>query len=357
MVEYERHIIDVNYKGHHYTRLTDLSEATGIPAQKLNHRWVNGIRDVDRLTYQGHLPIVHNGPIEISYKGHRFSSLKEFARAYDVGYNRLRALYKAGVHDPEQLVVQAQRKDVPKILKQIVKDDYRSGDTHLNEEGLLSLRQVSKATGISRQALTELTARVERGQTNNSGLLRSDIVNMNRENAHPDTVNTFTMQKRAFRPSAIKHLLDKKKDKSNLEPIPFDGVNYLYDRQSRTVYSYKPKSHALKRLTENPKNIYTLRDEAGRRYTFRIDDVEDLIDNPEITADQLITKADILSKLDGTNSMWNSRGFIRYLNNGNSHSRYNSQRKKVTGWLPQVVKSVKDEHPDLFEQNKTRRTR
>lgn len=351
MVEYDRHIIDVDYHGKHYTHITSLAKAAGISAQKINQRWSDGIRDVNKLVYRGELPIEFHGSIEITYNGKYFESLKEFARANGLVYNRLRSLYRRGIHDPEILIEKAQRKEVPEILKRVVKDDYQSNEKDLKSNGLLSLRQVSEITGVSKDALTELTARIERGQHNNSGLQKDDIVHVDRENAHDKQVNTFTMQKRAFRPSAVTHLLVKQKDKQALEPIPFYNSNYFYDDKEKTVYGYRKKSNALKLLKEHPKDIYTLRDNNGKRYTFTIADIEDMIANPDILADDLITKAEIINELGGTKSMWDNRGIVKCLNRNNSHSRYNSQSKKVTGWLPKTVEIAKKEHPELFVPN------
>lgn len=53
--------INIEYRGHTYTRLADLAHAANIPTNKVNRRWHDGIRRLDQLLYDGNLPTTNNG--------------------------------------------------------------------------------------------------------------------------------------------------------------------------------------------------------------------------------------------------------------------------------------------------------
>lgn len=348
---YHRHRIKIEYNGKIYTRLSDLAKAASIPASKLNERWQLGIRSLHDLLYDGDLSTINQGKIPIDYHDHHYESLREFARAYKLSYDRLREFIRLGVSDTDALIELSKTQNNVKIIKDISDNDYKAIERFLNARNLLTTEQVSLATGLSKQALYELTNRITIGQSNNSGVQEDDVVEVT-EPPLPELVNPLVMPKRAFKPAVIDHIKAQQDNKSAMVLIPFENNNYYYEPKSKTVWGYRKASHALKRLTPYPKDTYTFRDNLGKRKIFSLRDIEDIIANPDITADQLITKQALMQKYGLTKYMYNNRKIWHYLLLSAGHSRYNKDGKKVSGWLKSEIELVAYEHPELFKRDK-----
>ncbi|TSO25427.1 hypothetical protein [Lactobacillus sp. LL6] len=69
-----------------------------------------------------------------------------------------------------------------------------------------------------------------------------------------------------------------------------------------------------------------------------LDTIKDLIKNPNITADDLLTKTMIMNHFKLSPSNWDNRKISSILSVKNSHTRYNFKRKAIRGWTKEQVK-------------------
>ena len=97
---------------------------------------------------------------------------------------------------------------------------------------------------------------------------------------------------------------------------------------------------------------YTFRDNAGQRYSFIVTDIKDLIANPTVKADDLITKDDIIKRCSLSKSIWDNRKLSRLLPYSTRHNRYDGAGKKASGWDQEYVNNVIRNNSDKFQAKK-----
>lgn len=351
---YRQHRLNLTFKGKTYHRIEDLAKAVGLPVSKVNHRWQNGIRSIDRLTFKGDLSTSNSGYITIEYNGIVYPSLAEFARKYKLNYEKLGRFYRTGITNPKDLIELSHTNDLISTISRISKDDFELVENYLNSIGLLSNDQVFKLTGVDQKSLAELIKRITRGQSNNSGLLKSDIKAVTFPKEIVDKINNLhTLPLYAFKPSAVEHMVKVEKEKSSMIKIPFDGRSYFFQPEDSSVWGYRDKSKALKKLIPYPKDTYTFRDKESKRRTFSIKDIKDIIENPEIKGDDLITKKELCEMMKITISAFDNRYLARVL--PPRHNRYASSGRKVSGWLPSEIEEAKKLYPNKFKPLRSQR--
>lgn len=349
---YTRHKINITYKGKTYTRLGDLAKAAGLPASKLQSRWQRGIRNPHELLLKDKIRTSPRNPVPIKYKGIIYQSLKDFALANNLSYNKV-LIYngKYGINDGNKLVELAQPQNTIGILNKVTKEDLAFVDDYLNSQGLLSIKQVHDATGISINVLGEVITRNKRRQNNNLGIEPSDIAKVKRNKQEDDrAVNWYVIPKRAFLPSAIEHIKQRQQFRESLIQVPFENDNYFYSPKDKTVWGLRKVSGAIKQLTPYPKDTYTFRGHNSKCYTFSVKDIEDLIAHPEIKGEQLISKKELIKKIDIGSAVYDARHVSRHI--GPQHHRYTEQGKKVSGWLPEEIEKAKQKYPGLMEKKR-----
>ncbi|WP_331196361.1 hypothetical protein [Limosilactobacillus pontis] len=242
-----------------------------------------------------------------------------------------------------------------KILQQVAKDSGTYTEDYLNSCGLLSAPQVSAATGVREETLYELSDRIGRVQNNNVGIQQGDIVSVDiRSSAeHEGIVNQCVLPARGFAPTVIDHIKEHQNFKESLVLIPFFNDDYYFSPDNETVWGYRKKTRALKQLTPHPgSSSYTFRDNSGLRYNFTVADIKDLIANPTVKADDLITKDDIIKRCGLSKSIWDNRKLSRLLPYSTRHNRYDGAGKKVSGWDQEYVNNVIQNNSDKFQAKK-----
>lgn len=352
---YNEHRIHINYHGKTYTRLSDLAKAANISTKTIQSRWSSGIRNLNDLLSRQALSTSNAGPIPIRYGKHNYASLKDFARVHKLSYPRVLSLYRLGIHNGTELLAMAKPHNQSQILQQVAKDSRAYTEDYLNSHGLLSASQVSAATGIREEIFYELSGRIDRGQNNHVGIQQGDIVPVDIRNVadNEDIVNQYVLPVRGFAPTVIDHIKEHQNFKESLVLIPFFNDNYYFSPDNETIWGYRKKTRALKQLTPHPgSSSYTFRDNSGQRYNFTVADIKDLIANPTVRANDLITKDDIIKRCGLSKSIWNNRKLSRLLPYSTRHNRYDKTGKKVSGWDRKYVQNIIENNSDKFRAKK-----
>lgn len=80
--------------------------------------------------------------------------------------------------------------------------------------------------------------------------------------------------------------------------------------------------------------------------------MKDLITNPTVKADDLITKDDIIKHCGVSKSIWDNRKLSRLLPYSTRHNRYDKTGKKVSGWDRKYVQNIIENNSDKFRAKK-----
>lgn len=344
----------INYKGKNYTTFTSLSIETGISKSTIRDRWNSGIRDPEKLiappdpkyqhksVYVKQYEIVVRGekytsiaslarkydlkpaviskrirdgktgedlikPVRtfrktssIDYKGKHYQNLAEFARDNNLEYSIVYSRWKYGVHDAELLARPVKNNKL--ILNNISKKDAEKVARFLHERNLISTKELAEKVNFRVESLRNYSSR--RSEAIKSiGLTPQDLV---RVRFTPEEIrslhNKAILPKYAFKPSAIKHInaRSQKLASKNLVIIPQTDFKYFWDADKKEVYSCRnaKDKNIFYQVKKKENGIFHLRIRL-KDCLFTKSDIEDLIKNPQIEWNLLISKKQITNSLKG----------------------------------------------------------
>lgn len=348
--------IRIEYKGKIYTRLEDFAKQNGGVTRTIKNRWYRGgYRDPKELLQEGKLPRKFHGVHTLVYQGIEYPSLKEFCRFFDLNYRKALTLWKRKVRNPQIIRDQASFQDNQEVLEDVRTNDLSNVEKLVNSYGYLTSWQVAEKTGISGKKIREQVARLLANQNNNMGVQKDDIHKMEysvQERAKL-TKNGEVLSKYAFKPQVVEHIKQhlNQVNKDTVKLIPFFNDKYYFDEETEKVLSKRKSNNVLKEISLHD-NVYTLRDDSGKRFGFTIETIKDLIANPNIKAEDLMTKSEIIKKYGLTPAIWNNRKIFSILPVKIGHTRYSKTGKSVRGWTKDTVDQAVKAYPEKFKPKK-----
>lgn len=322
----------IKYKGKEYFRAEDLARAYGVRTELVRDRYNSGFRDPKALISRDKLVHSYTAPHVLNYKGIHYDSLKSFVQEFGLNYTTALACWKRGIKDPADLIDYCQYKGQIETLRSNSINDQFMIEKFLNKHDLLSSRQLGHKTGLS----VDTIAKVKLTQVEYN-LLAS---------------NARLLPKYAFRKSAAKHILEHKREQGNqhLKVFPYFKGKYYVDMSSGEVWSKNHGKDTFRRI-KKLSGCYTFRDANGKRYSFLEQDVLDITNQPEITAEDLISRKELFKKLGFTKSLWDNRKLYSLLPSSKMHVRLNDNGKKIIGWLRSSITKTINRYPEKFKSN------
>lgn len=331
----------------------------GGVTRRVKNRWYRGYRDPEKLLQNEKLPRKFYGVHTLVYEGVEYPSLKEFCRFFDLNYRKALTLWKKNVRDPEIIKEKADFQDNREILKTVSEDDHSNIEKVVNNYGYLTSWQVAERTGMSGIKIRDQVNRMLANQGNNMGVLKNDIKKMSYSDKDRAMIakNAEVLPNYVFKPQVVDHIKQhlSKIDKETVKLIPFFNNNYYFDEDKKVILSKGRGSTVLKELTPSG-HTYTFRDDKGKRYGFTVETIKDLIANPKIKAENLITKAEIIKKYGLTPAIWNNRAIYSILPLKIGHTRYSKDGKLVKGWTKEIVDQVVSNYPDKFKSKSSKKS-
>lgn len=345
----------IKYKGKEYFRAEDLARAYGVKTELVRDRYHSGFRDPKALISRNKLVHSYTAPHVLNYKGIQYDSLKSFVQEFGLNYTTALACWKRGIKDPADLIDYCQYKGQIKTLRSNSINDQFMIEKFLNEHDLLSSRQLSRKTGLSVDTIaTQLSNIVQDHSRSGIGLQKEDIAKVKLTQAEYNLLasNARLLPKYAFRKSAAKHILEHKREQKNqhLKVFPYFKGKYYVDMSSGEVWSKNHGKDTFRRI-KKLSGCYTFRDANGKRYSFLEKDVLDITNQPEITAEDLISRKELFKKLGFTKSLWDNRKLYSLLPSSKMHVRLNDNGKKIIGWLRSSITKTINRYPEKFKSN------
>ena len=236
----------------------------------------------------------------IDYKGKHYQNLAEFARDNNLEYSIVYSRWKYGVHDAELLARPVKNNKL--ILNNISKKDAEKVARFLHERNLISTKELAEKVNFRVESLRNYSSR--RSEAIKSiGLTPQDLV---RVRFTPEEIrslhNKAILPKYAFKPSAIKHInaRSQKLASKNLVIIPQTDFKYFWDADKKEVYSCRnaKDKNIFYQVKKKENGIFHLRIRL-KDCLFTKSDIEDLIKNPQIEWNHLISKKQITNSLKG----------------------------------------------------------
>ena len=236
----------------------------------------------------------------IDYKGKHYQNLAEFARDNNLEYSIVYSRWKYGVHDAELLARPVKNNKL--ILNNISKKDAEKVARFLHERNLISTKELAEKVNFRVESLRNYSSR--RSEAIKSiGLTPQDLV---RVRFTPEEIrslhNKAILPKYAFKPSAIKHInaRSQKLASKNLVIIPQTDFKYFWDADKKEVYSCRnaKDKNIFYQVKKKENGIFHLRIRL-KDCLFTKSDIEDLIKNPQIEWNHLISQKQITNSLKG----------------------------------------------------------
>lgn len=313
-----------------------------IPAKTILARYNRGDRTKERLTR----PITEaakksSRKIQITYQGHTYPSLKQFAEAIGIPYSAMKERYRKS-HDINDLIkpLVTHTEAIEEVRNQAV----QYNDKIIHKYNLLSVRDINKFTGLSIKTINNAISSVACGDHTNMGFDKNDITKIPYT---PDEIknalNKRVLAKWAFKQSALKKINIKsaKLVKASMQLIPQLGMNYFFDTETKTVWSNRrgDQTNGVFQKLKLVNNHYNFKiNENGKiiRRTANEETILDLIKNPTITGKDLITVNQIMQSYNiGFNLFYKSKA----LNYEQEHIRWH-KNQTIRGYTSQQVKNI-----------------
>lgn len=345
----------IEYKGKEYTHLEDFAKDYGVKTSIVKDRYERGHRNPEELLYAGRIPFKFTGSHKIVYKGVEYPSLKQFCKAFKLNYRKALTLWKRNIRDPQKIMDNARFSNNKQVLNDVRTNDILSIERVVNHHGYLTANQVADKTKVDPTKIREQVTRMLDGQNNNMGVEANDIVKINysKQEIATASTNKSVLPSYAFKPAIIDHINNhlNKINNPNIKRIPFRNTNYYFDTKTNKVFSKQKSSSTFKELKLSVDH-YVLRGDDGHRFSFTVDTIKDLLEYPEVTAADLLTKQDVIEKYKMPRTAWNNRRVYTVLPLKIGHTRYDKNGKLVRGWTKETVESVVSKYPKYFAAKK-----
>ena len=287
---------EIVVRGEKYTSIASLARKYDLKPAVISKRIRDGKTGEDLIK-----PVrTFRKTSSIDYKGKHYQNLAEFARDNNLEYSIVYSRWKYGVHDAELLARPVKNNKL--ILNNISKKDAEKVVRFLHERNLISTKELAEKVNFRVESLRNYSSR--RSEAIKSiGLTPQDLV---RVRFTPEEIrslhNKAILPRYAFKPSAIKHInaRSQKLASKNLVIIPQTDFKYFWDADKKEVYSCRnaKDKNIFYQVKKKENGIFNLR--IRLKYClFTKSDIEDLIKNPQIEWNHLISKKQITNSLKG----------------------------------------------------------
>lgn len=294
--KYQHKSVYVVVRGEKYTSIASLARKYDLKPAVISKRIRDGKTGEDLIK-----PVrTFRKTSSIDYKGKHYQNLAEFARDNNLEYSIVYSRWKYGVHDAELLARPVKNNKL--ILNNISKKDAEKVVRFLHERNLISTKELAEKVNFRVESLRNYSSR--RSEAIKSiGLTPQDLV---RVRFTPEEIrslhNKAILPRYAFKPSAIKHInaRSQKLASKNLVIIPQTDFKYFWDADKKEVYSCRnaKDKNIFYQVKKKENGIFNLR--IRLKYClFTKSDIEDLIKNPQIEWNHLISKKQITNSLKG----------------------------------------------------------
>lgn len=285
---------EIVVRGEKYTSIASLARKYDLKPAVISKRIRDGKTGEDLIK-----PVrTFRKTSSIDYKGKHYQNLAEFARDNNLEYSIVYGRWKYGVHDAELLARPVKNNKL--ILNNISKKDAEKVVRFLHERNLISTKELAEKVNFRVESLKNYSSR--RSEAIKSiGLTPQDLV---RVRFTPEEIrslhNKAILPRYAFKPSAIKHInaRSQKLASKNLVIIPQTDFKYFWDADKKEVYSCRnaKDKNIFYQVKMKENGIFNLRIRL-KHCLFTKSDIEDLIKNPQIEWNHLISKKQITNSL------------------------------------------------------------
>lgn len=294
--KYQHKSVYVVVRGEKYTSIASLARKYDLKPAVISKRIRDGKTGEDLIK-----PVrTFRKTSSIDYKGKHYQNLAEFARDNNLEYSIVYSRWKYGVHDAELLARPVKNNKL--ILNDISKKDAEKVDRFLHERNLISTKELAEKVNFRVESLRNYSSR--RSEAIKSiGLTPQDLV---RVRFTPEEIgslhNKAILPRYAFKPSAVKHINARSQElaSKNLVIIPQTDFKYFWDADKKEVYSCRnaKDKNIFYQVKKKENGIFNLRIRL-KHCLFTKSDIEDLIKNPQIEWNLLISKKQITNSLKG----------------------------------------------------------
>lgn len=287
---------EIVVRGEKYTSIASLARKYDLKPAVISKRLRDGKTGEDLIKPAR----VFRKTSSIDYKGKHYQNLAEFARDNNLEYSIVYSRWKYGVHNAELLVRPVKNNKL--ILNNISKKDAEKVVRFLHERNLISTKELAEKVNFRVESLRNYSSRGSEA-IKNIGLTPQDLV---RVRFTPEEIrslhNKAILPRYAFKPSAVKHINARSQElaSKNLVIIPQTDFKYFWDADKKEVYSCRnaKDKNIFYQVKKKENGIFNLRIRL-KHCLFTKSDIEDLIKNPQIEWNLLISKKQITNSLKG----------------------------------------------------------
>lgn len=287
---------EIVVRGEKYTSIASLARKYDLKPAVISKRLRDGKTGEDLIK-----PVrTFRKTSSIDYKGKHYQNLAEFARDNNLEYSIVYGRWKYGVHDAELLARPVKNNKL--ILNNISKKDAEKVVRFLHERNLISTKELAEKVNFRVESLKNYSSR--RSEAIKSiGLTPQDLVRVRFTSEEIRSLhNKAILPRYAFKPSAVKHINARSQElaSKNLVIIPQTDFKYFWDADKKEVYSCRnaKDKNIFYQVKEKENGIFNLRIRL-KHCLFTKSDIEDLIKNPQIEWNLLISKKQITNSLKG----------------------------------------------------------
>lgn len=287
---------EIVVRGEKYTSIASLARKYDLKPAVISKRIRDGKTGEDLIK-----PVrTFRKTSSIDYKGKHYQNLAEFARDNNLEYSIVYGRWKYGMHDAELLARPVKNNKL--ILNNISKKDAEKVVRFLHERNLISTKELAEKVNFRVESLRNYSSR--RSEAIKSiGLTPQDLVRVRFTSEEIRSLhNKAILPRYAFKPSAVKHINARSQElaSKNLVIIPQTDFKYFWDADKKEVYSCRnaKDKNIFYQVKEKENGIFNLR--IRLKYClFTKSDIADLIKNPQIEWNLLISKKQITNSLKG----------------------------------------------------------
>lgn len=287
---------EIVVRGEKYTSIASLARKYDLKPAVISKRLRDGKTGEDLIK-----PVrTFRKTSSIDYKGKHYQNLAEFARDNNLEYSIVYGRWKYGVHDAELLARPVKNNKL--ILNNISKKDAEKVVRFLHERNLISTKELAEKVNFRVESLKNYSSR--RSEAIKSiGLTPQDLVRVRFTSEEIRSLhNKAILPRYAFKPSAVKHINARSQElaSKNLVIITQTDFKYFWDADKKEVYSCRnaKDKNIFYQVKEKENGIFNLRIRL-KHCLFTKSDIADLIKNPQIEWNLLISKKQITNSLKG----------------------------------------------------------
>lgn len=241
-------------------------------------------------------PILEFSSHAVELNGRWYNSIKAAAKAHHIKVQTLRGRIRRLGHNNPHLFQSV--KHGRQIANENVTNHINEEIAKIHQQGLLLPKEVAQKANLSLGLIHHAVLDINQHSENNfSGIRPSDIVEIKSNlSSHGNTIH-------CFKPSVLAHIQACRQNLPNLQLVPQCDLRYYYDPINKNLYSTQGHSNGnlklLKRRSRNHFNGWRI-NAHGKKWEIDENDIQDLLDHPNLTINDLITGKQIMTSYNLT---------------------------------------------------------